>query len=385
MPKRMTYFLAVLGVIFLAYGVRIYAANRLDVDYDEPVYLGAGIEYANAMRAGKYNMLAWIDNTYEHPALYKILYGVALLTERPLEKYHESDLPRVTPIATAEARDWALAGRYLSVFLGTLAVTILALVNPLSGFFLAISTLSVKYTSEVYLEALPLLTSLLCVLAYLRWVENIHQKTPVPNQNILWLALSAVFLGMTAASKYVYTVAGLTIAVHFLIAFFQRQIPRQSLVIFIGWGLLSVLMFFVFNPFLWPHPWSRLLQTITFHVEFQDTNLVRSYHYPVWQPILWLSAINIQGEVPGPPSAYIFKLDTLIFVFALIGLPRLFQQKRFYFYWLMIGLLFLLLWTTKWPQYTLTILVPFCISASEGVMMLWELAQKYLFHKKIME
>lgn len=380
MQKRITYFVAVLVIILLAYGVRMYAANRLDVDFDEPVYLGAGTEYANALRAGKYNLLAWIDNTYEHPAFYKVLYGMALLTERPLEKYHESDLPRLAPIAIVEARDWALVGRYFSAWLGTLAVASLAFVNPLAGFFLAISSLSVKYTSEVYLEALPLLTSLLCILVYLRWYENIHQKTFTSNSNVLWMALSAVFLGMTAASKYVYSVAGITIVVHFLIAFFQRQIPRQTLVIFIGWALLSIFMFFVFNPYLWPHPWARLLQTITFHIEFQDSKLVRVYHYPFWQPLRWLSAIGIEGEVPGPPSAFMFKLDTLIFVFALIGLPRLFQQKRFYFYWLMIGLFFLLLWTTKWPQYVLIILVPFCVAAAEGVLTLWELAHKYLFH-----
>jgi hypothetical protein len=368
--------------MLLAFGVRMYAANRLDVDFDEPVYLGAGNEYANAIRTGKYKLIAHIRHTFEHPALYKLLYGVALLTERPVEKFHESDLPRLAPIATVEAREWALTGRYVSVFLGTLAVATLAFLNPLAGFFLAIFTFSVKYTSEVYLEALPLLTSLLCVFAYLRWFESVHQKTFMSNSDVLWLSLSAVFLGMTAASKYVYSVAGITIAVHFLIALLQGQIPRRTFIFFIGWVCLSIFMFFVFNPYLWRHPWSRLLQTIAFHIKFQDSNIVMAYNYPFWQPLRWLSGLGIEQKALGSASAFIFRLDTFIFIFALIGLPRLFQQKRFYFYWLMIGLFFLLLWSTKWPQYVLIILVPFSIAAAEGVATVWEAAQRYVFHRQ---
>jgi hypothetical protein len=91
---------------------------------------------------------------------------------------------------------------------GTLAVLALAVINPLAGFFLGIDTLSVKYTSEVYLEALPLLTSLLCGLTYVRWVDRAHEPRTSGQPPVLWLIPSALFLGMTAASKYVYGVVG---------------------------------------------------------------------------------------------------------------------------------------------------------------------------------
>jgi hypothetical protein len=81
MSKRTQYILAALIVVLLAAGLRLYAAQRLDVDYDEPVYLSAAVEYAAAMRSGDLKMLAWSEHTYEHPALRRS-YGVVLLTSR---------------------------------------------------------------------------------------------------------------------------------------------------------------------------------------------------------------------------------------------------------------------------------------------------------------
>ena len=43
--------------------------------------------------------------------------------------------------------------------------SILALVDPLAGGLLAVHTLFIKYTSQAYLEALPLFAGLAAVLA----------------------------------------------------------------------------------------------------------------------------------------------------------------------------------------------------------------------------
>ena len=375
MTKRILYSTAVLAVVLLSCGIRLYAAERLDVDYDEPVYLGAAVDYARSMRAGDFKQLAWSENTYEHPALYKILYGVVLLSQPPLDRLPDKDLPRLAPIATAAAGSWNVAARHLSVLWGTLAVLALALINPLAGLFLGIDTLSVKYTSEVYLEALPLLTSLLCGLAYVRWYDLAHESRASGQPPLLWLILSALFLGMTAASKYVYGVVSLAILIHFFIGVLQNQLPRRLMLHIAVWALLSIMMFVAFDPYLWPHPISRLTQSILFHEEFQDSRLVLQYHYPFWQPLRWLSAFSAYYDL-GPAQAFVFNVDPLIFVFAVIGLPRLYHSQRFAFYWLMVGLIFLLLWTTKWPQYTLIILAPFSMAAAQGVFTLWELGRR---------
>ena len=376
MTKLGTYIISAVLIALLAGLLRFYAAQRLDVDYDEPVYLSAAVEYTNALRHGEYKMLAWSENTYEHPALYKILYGMVLLTQRPLEKFHISDLPRLAPIRSTEAREWAMADRYLSVFLGALAVFFLAIVNPMAGFLFAISPLGVKYTSEVYLEALPLLTSLLSALAYMQWFRLVSRDRDDGIKTLIWLAVSAIFLGMTAAGKYVYCVVGFAVVIHAGIAILQRQIPGRMILHLFGWGLLSLVMFFVFNPYLWPHPWTRLLKTLVFHVEFQETNLVKAYNYPFYQPLHWLWAFSTIYPLR-PVAAFFFRIDQLLCGLAIIGLPRLFRTNRFFFYWLVIGLMFLLVWTTKWPQYTLIILVPYCVAASDGIRTVIDLARHY--------
>jgi hypothetical protein len=381
MPRRILYPLAVIVVTVFSCGLRLYAAPRLDVDYDEPVYLADAVAYAKSMRLGDFKMLAWSEETYEHPALYKILYGVVLLTQSPLDRLPDKDLPRLAPIATTAAGPWDIAARYISVFWGTLAVLALALLNPLAGFFLGVSTLSVKYTSEVYLEALPLFGSLMCALAYMRWFslnsEPSSQREGAKNTRtgILWLALSAISLGIAAASKYVYAIIGVAIVLHLALAVIQKQLPGRILVRLAGWCLLSLLMFFVFDPYLWPHPIARLSQSILFHETFQDSPLVQQYHYPFWQPLRWLSAFSAFYKLR-PDSAFLINMDTPIFVLAIVGLPRLFRNRRLSFYWLAVGLAFLLIWTTKWPQYALIILAPFSMAAAEGCKTLWNLGRR---------
>jgi hypothetical protein len=378
MTKRLLYLVSVMLVVVLAFGVRAYAAQRLNVDYDEPVYLGDAVAYARYMRLGDFKMLAWSENTYEHPALYKILYGVVLLSQSPLDRLPDRDLPRLAPIASAAAGPWNIAARYLSVLWGTLAVLTLALINPLAGLFLGVDTLSVKYTSEVYLEALPLLSSLLCGLAYTRWYEKVRRDSSSPH--LLWLGLSAILLGITAASKYVYCMVGLAILIHLLVAVSMNKLPRRMILYVVGWAVLSTAMFVAFDPYLWPHPLGRLAKSILFHEEFQDSRLVAQYHYPFWQPLRWLSAFSAYYEL-GPSSAFLFNLDTLLFVSAVVGLPRLLRTQPFFFCWLAVGLIFLLAWTTKWPQYTLILLAPFSMAAAQGFLTVWDLARRQFTRK----
>ena len=377
MPKRALYFLAVILVTLLSLGVRLYAAQRLDVDYDEPVYLSAAVSYARSVRTGELKMLAWNQDNFEHPVFYKILYGGVLLTQQPLDRLPDKDLPRLAPIASAAAGPWNVAARYLSVFWGTLAVLALALLNPIAGLVLGVDTLSVKYTSEVYLEALPMLGSLLAALAYGRWFAQVSDGNTAPRRHIHWLLLCAVFLGMTTASKYIYGIVALPILIHCGVALAQRRVPGRFTWYLACWAVLCLLMFFLFDPYLWPHPLGRLMKSIAFHESFQGSRLVQQYHYPFWQPLIWLSAFSVFYDLH-PARAFLVNLDTIIFALAVIGLPALFRKARLFFYWLITGLLFLLAWETKWPQYTLIILVPFSLSAAYGLSTLWDLCRKLI-------
>jgi hypothetical protein len=243
-----------------------------------------------------------------------------------------------------------------------------------AGLFMAVNTLAVKYTSQAYLEALPLLTSLLSVICYSSYVQKAAVKAEKQRKAHLWLLASAVFLGLTAASKYLYCVAGLAIALHFVLMIFLRKEGWQKIFVIFAWGLSALAVFFVFDPLLWPHPISRLLESVTFHLNYSQSVGVLAYKYTFYQPFRWLS-VPFQYFDPKPESAFIIQLDWVIFGLALIGLYRTFKKHKIYFVWLVLGLIVLMLWSTKWPQYVLIVMTPYCLSAAEGLALLWEKAR----------
>lgn len=352
-------------------GLRAYAAVKLDIDYDEPVYLQAALEYSNFMRNGAYTWLAWNQTNYEHPVFYKILYGAALLTQPSIENFNKHPLITQTPMMTSPGVDYGMAGRWLSVTFGTITVAVTAAINPVAGLFLAVYTFSVKYTSEVYLEALPLLLSLLSILAYMEFFKTNRNEPANTRKSLFWLAASGMLLGMTAASKYLFAVVGLAILAHALLFVGKRQLPVKALFWLGGWGIFSLASFFVFNPYLWPHPIERFLDSMRYHVKYPSTEIVKVYDYPWWQPLRWLFH-PFKYYDPRPVSAFPVQIDPLIFVMAVIGLPRTYKKQLIFFMWLVIGLVTLMLWGTKWPQYVMIIVVPYSIAAAEGVATIYE-------------
>ena len=379
MKKKFGKILASVIIILIGLSLRVYAANNLPIDMDEPVYLTAALDYNNLMRSGQWTLLAWYDGNYEHPTLSKITYAFALLTQDPLEKlYYQKDFNRLSPIQESEAKPWALAGRYTSVVFSTLAIILLTIFSPLAGLFLSIHTICIQYTSEIYLEALPLLTSLLAVLLYLKWFKKTDKKKiKLKDGNNLWLLFSAVFLGMTAAAKYVHCVVGIAVLLHYLFYLIQQKKIKQKLPYIILWGLFSLLLFFVFDPYLWPHPFQRLWGTLTYHMNYHNAAIVKRYDYKFWQPFVWLSK-SAPLHFPYLKESFLITLDLPISLFALIGLPRLYQKNRVFFIWLISALIVLLFWPTKWPQYILILVAPLALSAAEGVKIVWALLSRFL-------
>jgi len=380
--KTLLFVLFVFLITSLAFGTRIFAANNLNIDFDEPVYMENALEYTNFIREGKYNLLAWNETTFEHPALYKILYGILFLTQAPLDRFQKYDIIIGAPITESQSIEYGMAGRWMSLIFGTIAVGVLAALNPLAGFFMAVNTLSVKYTSMVYLEALPFLTSLLVILTYLKFFRGIKINQAANKKAYYWLILSGILLGVTAASKYLYCIVGIAIIIHMLLASLRKQIPPKFILWIAGWGILALAAFFVFNPYLWPHPLERFIASVTFHANYPSSQTVAEYSYPWWQPIRWLS-LPFKFFNPRPTSAFPIQIDLVIFILAIIGLPRTARRQQIFFIWLVVGLATLLLWGTKWPQYTLIIMAPFCMAAGQGVMTLYELGKSYTTRLKI--
>lgn len=377
--KRLHSIIAVISITMLAFGLRGYAANTLYIDFDEPVYMRAALEYTNYIREGKYTWLAWSETNYEHPSLYKILYGIAFLFEEPIEKFNRSDTRIGIPMVDAQAVEYGMLGRWISITFGTLAVLAAAIINPIAGLFLAVNTFSVKYTSLVYLEALPMLTSFLSVLAYLAFYQNLQEWQKGKRKIILWLVLSAVLMGITAAAKYNYCLTGLAIAIHAVIVVATKKAPIKFLWMMTGWVVLAFFSFFLFNPYLWPHPIERLQKSLAYHASYPDSENVKEHPYPWWQPINWLFQ-PFKSLDPWPTSAFLIQIDPIIFGLAVIGLPRTYKKQLIYFIWLVLGLATLLLWGTKWPQYIMIIVVPYSIAAAQGAATIFDFG-KLLFQK----
>jgi len=352
--------LAALLVGLLAWNLRSYAVSELPVDFDEDDYLRAAQEYTIVFRSGDLSGLTDFNYRPEHPPLSKIVYGLSLLSapETPLLP----DRPTTAGPDQFLPKPQLHNARTAGAISGALTALLVALLNPLAGIFLAINSWTIKYTSQVMLEALPALTSLITVLAYRQSVARNH----ISRFKLLWLAVSALFLGLTAASKYIYCLVGIAI----LIDWYLETRQNGSLKAFFGytlfWGLLSLIIFFAADPYLWPDPVTRLADSIFYHARYSTGAAeVASANYPLWQPFIWLGM-----SVPWSQEAFRVLLDPLVTLLAGLGLMRLWKKERIYGLWLLVAILFLLAWPTKWPQYILVLTVPLSIAAAEGFMAL---------------
>jgi len=351
--RVLLYILGILAITLTALGLRLRAVDLLPIDYDEDDYLRAGQQLATAIQQGDWAGLTELNYRPEHPPLAKLIFGLALA---PLPQADEvPDRPTTAEPTSSLPEPHFRVARIVAAAAGVLQVLIVALVNPLAGLFLAVHTTTIKYTSQIMLEALPALTSTVAVLAYARSRQRWNG----------WLVLSAVALGLTASSKYLYILVGLVIVVHWLWETFPRQRSVPVLVRWLGpvilWGLLALAIFFLTNPYLWPSPVDRLRESLFYHGGYTQSEEVQRANFPLWQPLVW-----IFQSVPWHPGVFVIALDALVALLAILGLKPLWQRNRLYVLWLAIGLLFLLLWPTKWPQYILVLTVPLALAAAVG-------------------
>ncbi len=320
----------VAGIVVLGLLLRVWAAWQLPVDFDEPTYLEAGYKYAQLIQRGDLNGIINFSENSEHPPLVKIMYGFTFLI-----------------FGKGAVWDQALfLSRLVSVVFGTLAVLVIALVDPLAGGLLAVQTLVVKYTSQAYMEALPLLMGLLAIILLRRGSAKRDR----------WFFFSAIALGIMGAGKYSYF--PIVFVILFILIWEKRTKP-WDLVLYFG---LSGVTFFGFNPYMWHDPFSRLAAALNFHTQYAQGAHVQEVGYPWYQPLLWVS--RSWGFDWHPDVIFYFGFDGLIFLLALPGLWFEWKNQRFVVIWIATSMLTLLIWPTKWPQYTLVVLPAFCLAAS---------------------
>ena len=122
------------------------------------------------------------------------------------------------------------------------------------------------------------------------------------------------------------------------------------------------------DPYLWSDPLHRLVQSVVFHQDYAQGALVKEAREPFWKPLVWLVR-----SIAWPSGVFVVRLDTLIGLLGLAGLVHLWRSQRVFALWLIIGLVFLLVWPTKWPQYMKTVSAPLCLAAAMGFRgLVWE-------------
>jgi arabinogalactan oligomer/maltooligosaccharide transport system permease protein len=361
--KRLLFILAALAVTFIALSVRLTAVDQLPIDYDEDDYLRAGQLYATGIQQGDWSVFTRENYRTEHPPLTKIVNGLVMASLPPAPEI--PDRPTTADPARTLPQPHLDNVRTTHAIFGTLEVLALSLINPLAGLILATHTWTIKYTSQVMLEALPALTSLLVVVFYLKSKGKFNA----------WSLLSAIMLGLTAASKYPYTMVGVTVLIHWLWDSWpgrsddDNRSAWQWLRPILAWGGIALIVFFLADPYLWPDPIGRLRDSIGYHGRYATTAAeVQEANFPIWQPLVWLAQ-----AVPWHPGVFPVQLDALILLFAALGFKRLWQRYRVFALWVIILLVFLFFWPTKWPQYILMLTAPLALSAVEGLRaVIWE-------------
>jgi len=323
----------VITVVVLGLLLRVWSAWQLPVDFDEPVYVQGAYDYAELISSGDWDGVIDYPENREHPPLVRLLYSIPILL-------------------SGNQLEWSQAllfSRIISVLFGTLAVLALALVDPLAGALVAVQTLIVKYTSQAYLEALPLFASLLAVSSLV--LSN--------KQRDRWYWISAAALGLTAAGKFSYFPILVVLLYLFI---WEKRYPWRDLILYLA---VAGLTFFLLDPALWRDPVDRLVDSILFHPAYAGGEHVLSVGYAWYQPFLWVARSWAYEWHPG--VFFYFGLDGLIFILALGGVRYEWRQRRWVVVWIASSMLLLLFWPTKWPQYTLVVLPAFCLSASAAI------------------
>jgi hypothetical protein len=358
--RRLPRLLFIAAIVLIALVLRLRAVDRLPIDNDEDDYLRAAQQYAAAINARDWAEFTRINYRPEHPPLVKIVYGVTL---SPLPQVPEvPDRPTTASPPATLPQPHLTAARLMAAAFGVLEVLALALTDPLAGLFLAIHTFTIKYTSQVMLEAQPALTSLVAVLAYAKSRGRLNDR----------LALSAIALGLTAAAKYPYCIAGVAVAVDWVWSAHADTQPRHAAALkrrlapLAGWVLLALGVFFAAAPYLWPDPSGRLRASLLYHGAYARSEAVRCHERLFWQPFGWL-----KKSVDWHPDVFVVSVDPLISVLALFGLRRMWRTRRVFALWLVFALGFLLAWPTKWPHYVLLLTAPLSLAAAEGSRSIW--------------
>ena len=314
----------VIVAVLAAVLVRLPASTTLTMDADEPIYLAASIEAGESFRDRNWSRLSNPRLNPEHPGLVKTLNGI-VLTRSP----DPQDL--IMGLATV---------RGLSVMAGLGAVALAAAVHPMAGLALATHTIHAKYSSQGYLESLPMLWMALAML--LGWRHRHDEEASA------WWLVGGCW-GAALAGKWLHGFPGLAL-LFFLPGWRVRA--RVVLTATAGWILL--------DPTMWSGPIDSVLQKIELHRAYAEGLTTQT----TWMAPL-LSLVS-GGPARWHPEVFPVSLDPVWGGLAVVSLWRARREafSRYLLAWMAVPLAIMMFWGTRWPQHTMVLVMPLCLSLS---------------------
>jgi len=253
--------------------------------------------------------------------------------------------------------------RVFSAVTGVLQVLVEALVSPLGALWLAFDTYHAKYTAQAYIEGLP---GLFAILAVMLFERALRQRAPrglvpaPPTLSPLPLIAAAVLVGLASAGKYPY---GLVLVLAFLPFLLQRGDRRPWLLA--GAAAATLLAFLAADPALWNDTLDKAWNSVAFHFQSTPAEQARRSGLPWWYQLYYLTRSTPVRWHPGVfPVGW---LDLLLLPVAALGVPAAARHRPVWLAWAIVGLVFLLVWPTKWPQYTLLVRPPLTVLAGLGL------------------
>ncbi len=340
---------------------RSRALERLPPDYDELVYLPSA--YREAQRFEEKGLAALLSMVDElgHPPLVKVIYAVSLdAAHAPEPEWLGVRAREPLPAAARPAFD---AARRVSAAAGALQLGLLATLSPLGALLLAFDPYHTKYSALAMLEGIPGLFALLAAVLFERALHSAGRR------RVALALLSAAALGAAAAGKYPYgIVLGLTLGPYAAVVFRERKR------VLVAWAITLLATFFALAPSFWLDPLRGILDAVGFHVDFSQSQHVAQSGFPWWAPLYFLT--HPEPVISFPGAFLTGALSYLILPFAVLGLARTWRTHRVFAVWAVVGLVFLLVWSTKWPHYLLLVLPALAVCAAEAPAVLLSAARR---------
>ncbi|MFX1284079.1 MAG: glucodextranase DOMON-like domain-containing protein [Promethearchaeota archaeon] len=364
-PKLIIQILSLSIIIICSIGLRLQAATTMyetgEGDFDEFVYVPIAEMYAKSLLNWNWGEIITSEDNPEHPLLAKILFAIGIIF------VGEGSLFKM---------DNFIACRLISILLATgVAIILWKEFGFTSALLWSVSSFSIKYTSQAYLEASLCFFSILAIIAFIK----------IKDTNNFWWKSSAILVAAAFASKYH---AMITVGIIFLgICLLNEESKIKNLItlkmskfkslVFICtkifhkpiiWLLIFLIAFCIFNPRILNNPLA-FVSSFSYHYDYsqsegvKDPNLLRQFEWllgdsnpTIWHqnfPIIYLDGIIFVGSIFG-----IF----LLFLLAFNSQESSSSRK----YWTIIlfysaNVIFLIFWTTRWPQYLTLFEIPITI------------------------